>query len=1033
MGNRPSSTTGIQLPDPLTYDPYSKGYKTGVQSSIFIGPIWVEEVVSISIKSGTSDIPIYGYSNPYYGDILLGNYQVTGQIAISYIEPDYLLRIINTAKQTSIKDSELAALIESRKSIFLDTIKYKLRVDGVGKGGDQSLLTEYATRYVNRITREVETTVLNTGGTVRSNAFELTIITGNIDTNDQTIDIYEGIKIMGSGKAISTDDSTLIELYEFIGRRKPERVHSVIKPRQANILSKSNLMKLAKEVATKLVDRVMQPPTFKTLNFKPRVAEMLSTDKISIAGAMPKNARFYGKECSFAEISFALEYDPILSKVGTTDPQDITSDSQVEVYKSINSNGEPIDSKLTCPILLPETKKGFDNRFGRIVSPDRVNTAKHVTAIAPISPMNITHRIGGSIVMPRYSTMDFTIGSYYPPDIVDLTMFDYTDADLDLLTAGTLWCNTLGFRSTNSSNRAKNNAELTSDELADDTFICDIAQPYNTMCIIDNITSEWTENADSFKFIMDVPRSVDYINTQLGSGRFTKAEMVAGKKGHTFEIRMSTTGTTFNNAETRKPFKDVEIDPQTDAYDWISIKGPLVDATADKTSKAQSGDTTSSAPADSWAIYENSEVAIYYEKMDVPPMSPIVPETLVPHYFEIVLTLSSSDLAASLNKNLYITPFVYVENDTPTAGGIFGPPTTYSVTIDPEKTPAGVDIGTYFNADNDKTNFQRLAYFMKTRNGSDDSCNIKIAYDCTVVEQAGYYDSTGRVRIYGVYFLNNTKDYDSFTADDGTTQSRSDLGYARQLHVTWFASVTPILAPPEGKDAEARVDISHSIEGRSGRYLEIYNITRCDAMLHNMSLLADLNAGIYQELKNALIYILRSFMTIDAPVTSYTYPIKAKWDRFAGFLRGYALRIEYGTIVEQLMNCSFTSDNMNSMVGRDPGSDNDGRGWTLQKALSISEETNPSKSSGQTSVEVELTSMVTSIIEDKISVLGGHIIDNDTVGKTFIVDMEVLMPANEVLIYGLSADGYKELEGYTQTIKAAATGGTSITLGGYTE
>jgi len=1031
---RPSSSEGIVLPDPITYDAYNRGYKSGAQTSLFIGPVWVEEAISVQINSQTSDIPIYGYSNPYYGDILLGNYQVAGQIAVSYTEPDYLLRIINNASQTSIREDELAALIENRKSIFLDTVKYRLITEARNKGGQQgdlkSIVDDYAVRYVERITREVETRVLVTGGTIRNNAFELTIITGNLESGDSSIEIYEGIKIIGTGKVIGMDDSALIEAYQFIGRKKPDRRSPVIKPRESHILSKSNLMSMAREVASSLVNELLKPPAMDTSVVNPRTVEMLSTDKIAIAGQLPRHPRFFGKPCSFAELSFTLEYPQTFGA-------NIKSTTSLKAYKRSQESDTQII--LYPPILNPDVPnvKAFDNKFGRLVSPDRTNTAKHVTAVAPIEAQEITKQIGGSIALPRFQTKEFVTGSYYPPEIVDVSTFDYTEDQLDVLTAGTLWCNTIGFRS--SSTKGKRLASTTPEMEADDSRVCEVSQPLNTMAIVDGITSEWEEDDDTFKFTMNVPRAVDYISTNKGTKKVTQKPIDVGQKGHTLDIRMSKSGSGFDSASTRRANLDAlgtGTDPSDQTFDWIAVEGALVDKSAEEAAKPADATKTSTRntvppPGFDWKIYENSELAIFHEILDVPPQSSGDPITLEPHYFELVLNITEADLAVTLNKTLYITPFVFVENDTSTIDvSDVGPPKVYSVTVDEEKTPAGVALSTYFASDNTKTSFQKLAYFMKSRSGTDSSCDITVYYDCVVSDQSGYYSTDGRVKIYGIYFLKTEKDYDTMTATDGTQQSRRTIGSPdpKNVHVFWFASVVPILQLPTGMSDQSGVEVTHTIEGPSGRYLEIYNITRCDTMIHNTETIMATDSGIWEEIKTAIVATLQDLLNVDSPITSYTFPMRTSWGRFAGFLRGYSLRIEYGILADQIANCSFSTEGINAIVGKKPDA-SDKRGWTLSKALSIAEDF---KGSGTTTESInEITSLVSDLISDKIKSLGGKIIENDSARKTLIVDFESLLPAKDVVTYGLTEDGLTYLKGLVETPSTTEIVGDSISLGGY--
>ena len=216
--NRPLNTDGDFYTDPVNYNPYDKGYKSGAQVSLFIGPIWVEEVVTIRLGTGTDDIPVYPYSTPYFNTVLLGNYIVNGQIGINYTDSDYLLRIIESARNTSIQEKELKALIKGRKSLFETTL-----LDHESNDYKRSRIKN----YVERISREIETSSMNSNGKLDPRSFEITIIAGNIYDDNQSIEIYEDVKINRTNKIIDNGDNIVLEVYDFIGKKKPDRLSKI--------------------------------------------------------------------------------------------------------------------------------------------------------------------------------------------------------------------------------------------------------------------------------------------------------------------------------------------------------------------------------------------------------------------------------------------------------------------------------------------------------------------------------------------------------------------------------------------------------------------------------------------------------------------------------------------------------------------------------------------------------------------------------------------------------------------------------------
>jgi len=142
---------------------YDEGYHTGADVSVFIGPLWVEEAVSIYLRTATNDIVVYPYSDPHYSRSLVGRYLMQGSLTINVTEPDYLLRLIEVAKNESITESALRELVEKRKAVFQQTLTDRLLSTYSERGSitiggsetDEEKLLAYITEYTERVTREV--------------------------------------------------------------------------------------------------------------------------------------------------------------------------------------------------------------------------------------------------------------------------------------------------------------------------------------------------------------------------------------------------------------------------------------------------------------------------------------------------------------------------------------------------------------------------------------------------------------------------------------------------------------------------------------------------------------------------------------------------------------------------------------------------------------------------------------------------------------------------------------------------------------
>jgi hypothetical protein len=239
------------------YDIYDRGYLTGSSTSIFIGPIWVEEAISVSKDTGVNKRPVYPYSDPYYSRLLTGRYIVNGTIAIVHTVPDYLLKILEEARSISITDDALEELIGNRRSMFLNTLSSKfLGVEYQDAVGDPRL--KYLEEYVERIPREIE--LQNSERGFDPQRFELTIIKGNPYDGVQSLDIYEDCEITATGETIMNDDQILVDLYRYTGRKKPSKMQKIRKSKDRGIFVRSNLLAMARQLADEITGEILQPP-----------------------------------------------------------------------------------------------------------------------------------------------------------------------------------------------------------------------------------------------------------------------------------------------------------------------------------------------------------------------------------------------------------------------------------------------------------------------------------------------------------------------------------------------------------------------------------------------------------------------------------------------------------------------------------------------------------------------------------------------------------------------------------------------------
>lgn len=73
---------------------YDLDYYTGSQASIYIGDVWVDEIVSFEYKLVQSKTPLYGYASQLFDDSAAGRVLVQGAFAINFKEQGYLWAVL---------------------------------------------------------------------------------------------------------------------------------------------------------------------------------------------------------------------------------------------------------------------------------------------------------------------------------------------------------------------------------------------------------------------------------------------------------------------------------------------------------------------------------------------------------------------------------------------------------------------------------------------------------------------------------------------------------------------------------------------------------------------------------------------------------------------------------------------------------------------------------------------------------------------------------------------------------------------------
>jgi hypothetical protein len=82
------------LADLITTSVFDLEYFSAAQCSIYIGDVWVDEVVALNYSTQQMKSPIYGYASQLWDDCAAGHVIVQGSFAINFKEQGYLWAVL---------------------------------------------------------------------------------------------------------------------------------------------------------------------------------------------------------------------------------------------------------------------------------------------------------------------------------------------------------------------------------------------------------------------------------------------------------------------------------------------------------------------------------------------------------------------------------------------------------------------------------------------------------------------------------------------------------------------------------------------------------------------------------------------------------------------------------------------------------------------------------------------------------------------------------------------------------------------------
>jgi len=207
-----NSTVGVEI---------NKEYFSGAQASVFIGDVWVDDIIAIDYSLQHSRVPIYGYGSQHFDFVPKGSISITGSFAINFREPNYLWLILErykrlrqTGEERTKKEKDIKAAMDANTFEGDKRKRYESFFHAPNPEPAQASLIEQA-REFNGIPEDTSIENFN------HKVFDIVIGygSGEVLDRDRIGETISSVHIMGKSKIINADGRPIGEQYNFIARR----------------------------------------------------------------------------------------------------------------------------------------------------------------------------------------------------------------------------------------------------------------------------------------------------------------------------------------------------------------------------------------------------------------------------------------------------------------------------------------------------------------------------------------------------------------------------------------------------------------------------------------------------------------------------------------------------------------------------------------------------------------------------------------------------------------------------------------------
>lgn len=208
----------------------NKEYFSGTQTSLFIGDVWVDDILSIEYNVQDSKTPKYGYGSQHFDFVTKGSMLVTGSFIINFREPNYLWLLIERYRTFNGRDARLKGVVSQKESEVQEQINEQraqtYEVDKRSRLDDFFNSPDARKAKTNLIDQRLLAQAREFDGvpepqfTENFNHASFNILMGygytlGPDSPGETI---KDVHIVGKTKQINSDGRPIAEQYSFIAR-----------------------------------------------------------------------------------------------------------------------------------------------------------------------------------------------------------------------------------------------------------------------------------------------------------------------------------------------------------------------------------------------------------------------------------------------------------------------------------------------------------------------------------------------------------------------------------------------------------------------------------------------------------------------------------------------------------------------------------------------------------------------------------------------------------------------------------------------